>query len=208
MARKRLQHPDYVTCKHCHRDFRAINVPHLRNIHGYEGDHPVQDYKRRFRLSIASCRDVRKKNSVAKDEFWAKRGQHWTPSKLLAEVRARHRAGGSLRSKKIPVRLYEASRRLFGSWPLAIEKAGLKYQGPAVGVKRWTQERIVQAILELAKRGAPLTATYVKAKQSALLRAATRWFPFSWTKALRAAGLDPREHQVSRCRWNRQDAES
>src|SRR5262245_26539397 len=75
---------DHVRCKLCDRKFRAITYLHLRNIHDYDGDHPVNDYKREFRLQTATCAVSRKKISEKKEEFWARRGQHWTSDTLLA----------------------------------------------------------------------------------------------------------------------------
>jgi len=151
------QQQDYLTCKHCRKDYRAITVFHLRNIHAYDGDHPINDYKRQFRLQTAMCARSRKKISKAKEDFWAKRGQHWTHATLIAEIRGLHRAGRSLRRGRVPVRVYEAGRRFFGTWQGAIEKAGLEYE-EATGIRRWTPEKVVEAIHELAERGVPLAS--------------------------------------------------
>lgn len=195
MALKRRQISDHVTCKHCRKDYRAITVLHLRNIHGYEGEHPINDYKRTFRLKSATCVESRKKISVAKEGFWAKRGQHWTTDTLLAEIR-----------KRIPVRLYEAGRRFFGTWQEAVQKAGLNYE-EATGIQRWTPAKVVEAIRKLSERGVPLSASYVERRYQMLFNVAVRQFPRSWRKALRAAGLDPEEHKTPRGKWNRQGAE-
>jgi hypothetical protein len=61
MAEQRKQPSNCVTCQHCGEEFRAITFFHLRNIHGYDGDHPINDYKRKFRWGSAFCRDSRKK---------------------------------------------------------------------------------------------------------------------------------------------------
>ena len=105
MARKTRLPSDHVTCKHCWNDYRAITVLHLRNIHGYDGDHPVNDYKRRFHLQSALCGEAREKISVEKEVFWARRGQHWTPARVLAAIRRLHRSGQSLRRQDVGVRL-------------------------------------------------------------------------------------------------------
>ena len=65
---------DYVTCRHCLKDFKAITCRTLRKIHGYDGDHPILDYKRRFRLQYAMCPESRQKIGHAKDIFWARQG--------------------------------------------------------------------------------------------------------------------------------------
>lgn len=60
---ERSQPSDYMTCRHCRKDFRAITVRHLRNIHGYDDDHPINEYKRKFHLHSAMCLKVRKRIS-------------------------------------------------------------------------------------------------------------------------------------------------
>jgi hypothetical protein len=206
MALNRHEPPDYVTCKHCGEDFKAITFRHLRYIHGYDGDHPILDYKDRFRLQTAMCPESRQKISAAKDTFWARQGRHWTPRKLVAEIRRIHRAGGSLSRKAVPVRLYEAGRRLLGSWEQALAAAGLDYED-ATGIRRWDRAKVVAAIRELAARGVPLHASHVEQRFPKLFNAAVKQFPRSWAKALRAAGLDPDEHKMPRGRWTKAKGE-
>jgi hypothetical protein len=176
------------------------------NVHGYEGDHPILEYKRRFRLPYAICPESRGKISEAKDVFWARRGRHWTRKKLVAELRRLHRAGQRLSRRDVPVRLYEAGRRLFGSWEAALAAAGLSYE-EATGIRRWDRKRVVAEIRVLASRAVPLSATYIARRYPALFNAATKLFPRSWAKALRAAGYDPDEHKMPRGRWTRAKAE-
>src|ERR1700682_6259416 len=109
MTRKRRRPSDHVTCKHCQKEFRAITTPHLRNIHGYDGDHPILDYKRKFHLQFALCKDSRERISEAKEVFWARRGQHWTPAKLLAAIRRARTLFQSLQKSRVPVRLYDCT---------------------------------------------------------------------------------------------------
>ena len=178
MSRKRQQPTDHVTCQHCHRDFRAITVLHLRNLHGYDGDHPIEEYKRRFNLESSMCFEVRETISEAKEDFWARRGQGWTRRKLIAEIRRRRRSGKSLRRKKIPTRLYEAGRRLFGTWQEAIEEAGLNYE-KTTGVHRWNPAKVVEGIQRLADKGGPLSASHVRKRFPTLFTAALKQFPSS-----------------------------
>ncbi|MCH7989146.1 MAG: hypothetical protein IID46_08340 [Planctomycetes bacterium] len=202
-----IQHQatDYITCQHCQRDFRAITVRHLRNIHGYDGDHPILEYKRRFNLESAMCSEVRQKISEAKEDFWAKRGQGWTRRKLIAEIRRRHRSGKSLRGKQVPTRLYEAGRRFCGTWQAAVEEAGLNYE-KTTGVRRWNPDKVVEEIQKLGDKGVSLNASHVWKRFPSLFTAARKQFPSSWEKALQAAGYDPDEHRQRRGRWNEQKA--
>jgi hypothetical protein len=206
MARPRRQAPGHVTCRLCRKEFKAITFRHLRNVHGYEGDHPILDYKDRFRLRTAMCLESRQKISAAKDTFWARQGQHWTPRKVVAEIRRLRRAGKRLSCKDVPVRLYEAARRLFGSWEQALAAARLDYE-EATGTRRWDRAKVVAEIKKLAARNAPLHASHVEGHFPQLFHAATRQFPRSWARALRAAGLDPEEHRMPRGRWTRAKAE-
>ena len=206
MAREHRPATTHVTCKLCRKRFRAITVFHLRAKHHFEGDHPILDYMAEFDLRFSMCGESRRKISEGKEEFWEERGQHRTPESVVAEIRRRHRAGKSLRGKQVPVWLYEISRRLFGGWPKAVAAAGLDYE-QVTGVRRWTRDRVVGRIKELEAEGVPLDATSVEQQYPALHNAATKLFPRSWAKALLAAGLNPDDHKMPRCVWNRTSAE-
>lgn len=195
---------DYVVCRHCRKAFRAIRALHLVRLHGYNSEHPVADYKRRFRLESASCREVRKRLSEIREEFWARQGRHWTGRILIAEIRRLFR---SVPPKSVAVRTREAGRRLFGSWEAAVRAAGFDYED-ATGIRHWTAERIVRIIRERAAAGKPLHSTAVKRQFPALHSAAIRHFPSNWAKALQAAGFDPRDHRMTSCRWDQMSAES
>jgi hypothetical protein len=207
MSREIRRPTDHVTCRHCHRDYRAITFRHLRNIHGYDDEHPIEEYKRHFRVSFALCGESRKKISRAKELFWDKRGQHWTPPDVLAAIRQLYRRTKSLRCGQVPVRLYEAGRRYFDTWERAIQKAGLDYEA-ATGVKRWTAAKVIERIQKLAAESVPLNGTNIMNKYPDLHQAAVKRFPYSWNKALRAAGFDPNVHKMQRGRWNRIEVEN
>jgi hypothetical protein len=184
----------YVTCRHCGKKYRAITSFHLRNIHGYDGDHPINDYKSEFGLRFAFSRNSRKKISEAKVSYWDGLGQHWSPEDVLDEIRRIHRARGSLRQNKVAVRLYMSGRRLFGTWQAAVEAAGLNYE-EVTGVRRWNRQRVVERVQQLAAAGVPLDASHVEEQYPYLHRAAIKLFPRSWAKALRAAGFYPDKHR-------------
>ena len=196
----------FVICRLCRKRFRVISHFHLRSVHKFEGDHPVLDYKEEFEVAYSMCRDTRKQMSESKQDFWDARGQHWTPDKVLAEIRRLHRAGKSLRGKSVPVPLLSIGRRLFGSWEKAIEAAGLTYE-QVRGVRRWSREKVIEIIKRLAGLGFPIDATTIERQNYPLYRAATRHFPLSWAKALKAAGFNPAEHKKIRNIWDRQSAE-
>jgi hypothetical protein len=206
MPHKPRDPASFVTCRLCRRRFRAITVFHLRGVHKLEGEHPILDYKAEFDLAYSMCRDSRRRISEAKEDYWDDRGQHWTRDDLLAEVRRLHGAGKSLRGKLVPNRLNVAACRLLGSWRKAVEAAGFDYE-QVTGVRHWSRERVIAEIRRLAAAHVPLDATTVQEQHSALHEAAIKLFPRSWAKALRAAGLDPDEHKLTRGVWNRREAE-
>jgi hypothetical protein len=128
--------------------FRAITVFHPRNIHESEGEHPILDNKSEFTLAHSVCADSRQKIREAKEEYWDERGRHRTPDEVLVAIRKHHRAGRSLRSKKVPVWLYEIGR-LFGTGakaaeagdPVSANKLGLMYDNGR-GVKKDVRKAI------------------------------------------------------------------
>jgi hypothetical protein len=99
-----------------------------------------------------------------------------------------------------------AGRRIFGTWQAAVVKAGLNYED-VTGVRRWDRSKVIEKIQELAAEGVPLNATHVGRYYHFLHSIAVMRFPYSWRKALRAAGLDPDEYQIPRGRWDRSKAE-
>jgi hypothetical protein len=207
MGRKNFIPTDSVTCQECGEDFGAITARHLYNIHGYTGNHPINDYKSKFGVRHTLCADARKRIAVAKTQFWTKRGQHWTRATLLVEIQRLWRSGHHLRRRRVPVRVYEAGRRLFGTWQHAVERAGLNYESSS-GVRHWTRTKVIERIQQLAANGEPLHANHIKTHYYFLYRAAIKRFPQSWAKALRAAGFDPEELKKRRGRWNKTKAEA
>ena len=205
MTQSKRQPAAYVTCRHCGKKYRAITALHLRNIHGYEDEHPILEYKSEFELRFAICPDARKKIRHAKVAFWAEQGKHWTAPDVLNAIRRLHEKGVRLRRKKVPVRLYEIGRRLFGTWRAAVETAGLNYEEVS-GVRRWRRKRVIERIQQIAAAGVPLNSTHVQQHYPFLHRAAIKLFPHSWAKALQAAGLDPDEHKMARGTWDEQKA--
>ena len=197
--------PDAVMCRHCRKDFRAITVQHLRKDHDYRGDHPVRDYKRRFRLRYVRCADSRRRQSERMDDFWEKRGQHWTRKRLIAEIRRMHRAGECLRFTVVHPRMRWPANRFFGSWRAAVEAAGINYDQLLL-VRRWSPEEIVAAIRKLADGGVPLNRKHIERHHPALAAAARTTFPTSWGKALRAAGFDPTAHRKPKGPWDKAKA--
>jgi hypothetical protein len=123
----------------------------------------------------------------------------WTRTRVLAAIRRLHRKGRILRRKKVPLDLYDAGGRRFGSWKAAVEAAGLDYER-ATGLRRWTRDKVVAEIRKLAAEGAALQMGRVKRRHSALFAAAEKLISCSWAESLRAAGIDPALHTEPRGR--------
>jgi len=175
MPRENRDPTTHVICKLCEKKFRAITCFHLRNIHDYDGDHPILDYKSEYGLTHAMCKDSRTKISEAKEEFWEELGQHWTREDVLAEIRECHRTGQGVRRKDVSVSLYMAGRRLFGSWKKAVEAGGFDYDA-VLGVRQWDRKKVIARIRELADEGVPLDSTSIKQQHAELHRAAINFF--------------------------------
>ncbi len=203
------EHEDYefVTCQHCGQPFKAITVRHLRNIHGYTGEHPIREYKQRFGLTSASSPDVRGRLSEHKIEFWDVRKQHWTPEKILGAIRRRYQEGQSLQAKQVPNSLMLAASRRFGSWGVALQMAGLDYDA-ITSHRRWDREKVIAEIRKLEADQVPLNGSWIMRHHGDLHRAALKLFPSSWNKALQAAGFDPLEHKKRKGRWTKKKAEA
>jgi hypothetical protein len=191
--------PDQVICLLCGDAYRAVGVTHLRARHGFEGPHPVEDYKVEFGLRVAACRDVCRTLAERRIERAVRDGRHWTRARILRELRQRARAGESVASSSLGVAMSLAIRRLFGSWERAIRRAGLDPDAHRL-TTRWDGRRLEKAIRARQAAGRPLSSTSVKAEQPKLHHAAIRRHG-GWEAALRAAGLDPKVHRMVR-KWS------
>jgi hypothetical protein len=79
------QGPDQIVCLLCGETYRAINYWHLKRIHGFEGEHPVQDYKDMFGLRVAACQEACDRHKEVQVERHKKAGRHWTKPRILRE---------------------------------------------------------------------------------------------------------------------------
>lgn len=81
--------------------------------------------------------------------------------------------------------LYQAARRVYGTWRHALASAGVKpLCGPC-----WTQQSIIDAILDRQRSGPPLSSVWRDNRP--LFRAAVNHFG-NWQRALEAAGISVR----------------
>ncbi|WP_442511732.1 hypothetical protein SH528x_003445 [Novipirellula sp. SH528] len=110
------------------------------------------------------------------------------------QIRKRHRDGLTLSNMRVrDLDLHRSAKWCFGSWGAAVEAAGLELTMR----RRWTKQRIVQAMHTRHAGGAALCRTWREDKS--LFRAAILWFG-SWEQAMRAADFEP----IRRERWTKQ----
>ena len=194
--------PDKVVCLLCGEEFRAISWRHLRARHGFEGPHPVEDYKARFGLRVASSEETCEQHRSVRVGYWKERGQHWTKARVKRELRDRQAAGDSLANHDAPMALVNACHRLFGSWRAAVESIGADPLDHRCRVG-WNEERVVS---EIRRRGTPQTrksAKWARENHGDLFKAAITVLG-RWSRALELAGLDPEEHREERRIWTRE----
>ena len=197
--------PDQIVCLLCGETFRAISYWHLRRIHGFEGEHPVQEYKERFGLEVAVCEEVRERVKEVQVNRHKKAGRHWTKAKILRNIRKRRRLEHGLAHSRAPVPLTLAARRAFGTWDKALRAAGVD---PAEHryTNAWDEDRLTKAIRRHARSGHRVSASWVKEGDPGLYRAAVRLVG-NWTEAIRLAGLDVRDHREPK-RWSLERVEA
>jgi len=112
---------------------------------------------------------------------------------VMKGLRARHRRKRSLRPKKVSEEdpsLFSAGVWQFGSWPRAVEAAGVDYR--TVVPARWIPSIILREIRKRKRKGLPLTYKGVRNEDYRLLTGACNHFR-SWGRALAAAGIDPQK---------------
>lgn len=129
----------------------------------------------------------------------------WSPDRVIDAIQRRFQQNLPLNPQALASedpRLLAAGRRYFGSWPRALMAAGTPLQsarayGPRHGRGYWTQEFIIQKIMEHAQAGHPLHAHAMQTQDNRLVSAATYHFG-SWANALVAAGYDAESIRASR----------
>lgn len=86
-------------------------------------------------------------------------------------------------------RLHAAVLRIFDQWDQAMRACGIKPSRVRCH-RRWSQQRVIERIGELASQGRPLNLHAIQISEATLASAADRYFD-SWADALAAAGVDP-----------------
>ena len=117
--------------------------------------------------------------------------KHWTRENIIRHLveREAKELPMTVGGDGIDLLMYEAARRIFGSWRNAIRAAGI---APATILtwERWSPARILVMIRHLSRRDRPLTTEQLERRYNNLVTAARRHFG-SWTKAVLASGVEP-----------------
>ncbi len=118
-------------------------------------------------------------------------GNQWTRERIIRHLLDREAEGKRLTvgGEGVDLRLYNAARRIFGSWRNAVKAAGIAPER-VLPWERWTPARILTIIRHLAQREPPITLAQKDRRYSNVVSAARRHFG-SWSKAVMAAGVDP-----------------
>lgn len=109
----------------------------------------------------------------------------WTARAVVAEIRARRRAGLPLAASRVPADLRRAGMSRFGNWGAAIERAGLRYADVRLR-PTYTDDELRAEVRRLAQRAPRLTAEAFRRSKLGNV-AIRRWG--SVAAAVAAAGL-------------------
>lgn len=123
----------------------------------------------------------------------AKSIRRWSRESVISELHTRYTQDILSETAKNDPSLYRVARRLFGSWPAALQAAGMV---PRVR-RRWTAAIVLEAVK--ARHRASLPMVRVQDDSQPLYQAARAYFG-GWHNAMEVAGLDV----TSRKRWPHQ----
>jgi hypothetical protein len=129
-----------------------------------------------------------------------RRNRKWDAHEVLREIRKIHRAGQLTYGAKLLRRrpeLVQAAVKAFGSWRVALAKAGLEALAPAP--THWTRREVAARIRRRAARGESLSSAQVVRHETALWMAARRLFAKPWCDLIRRLGYPYPGHES----WNR-----
>lgn len=118
--------------------------------------------------------------------------RRWTRKAIIQEIIRREAKGLSLSASRrdgVDPSLYQAAKRVYGSWQKALLATGIAPER-AMPSEKWPPQKILNAIRHLAKRKRPVNIAKISKRYNGLVPAARRVFG-SWSKALGAAGVDP-----------------
>jgi len=117
--------------------------------------------------------------------------KRWTRERIIRHLLDREAHGLPLHAGRdgVDSLLYQAARRIFGSWRHAIQAAGITPE-QVLTWDRWPPAKVLMIIRRLAQRARPLSGAQMEQRYGSMMSAARRFYG-SWTKAVLAAGVDP-----------------
>jgi hypothetical protein len=129
----------------------------------------------------------------------------WDPQTVINRILALDKLGEDLTCthvKEIDSALVGAANSYFGNWRAALEAAGLDYaeirrisqQRRKEKVRKWSENKVLEEIREVAKNEPDISFAYMKEKYSSLVAAASNYVG-SWKNALEMLGFDYAEVQ-------------
>lgn len=203
--RKYEEGVEYISCRLCHRSFKAINYFHLVHKHHFDPEHPIAEYKRRYRLRVAlSSESTQLRRRITEDRM-ERLGHRLSRTEVLRHLRTERTARRSMHAAQVIRRfstLHRSAIRIFGSWPAAIRAAGID-PNLARGPWKWTSERIREVLRSRVRRRLPITYHRIARDLPGLLEAACLRHG-SWRAAVQAANLG--DELPPECRhWTREE---
>jgi hypothetical protein len=194
---------EFVACRLCGKSLRAVNYFHLALIHGWDSAHPIEEYKRKFRLARHVSPATRVKSIRSLHARLARAGKRWTRERLVALVASRKKRGLPLNMAAVRADVSmatTAARRYFGGWYGLLARCGVRPESARLRI-RWSKERIIREIRQLARKGLRPSFQTALGICKSLPNAAKRHFG-GWDPALRAAGFEPEGIRFTR-HWSR-----
>jgi hypothetical protein len=190
--------PDRIVCLLCGETYKAITYTHLVRTHGFDAEHPIQEYKAMFGLEVAVPEEQRELMRETALRRHRRIGNNlWTKASVVAAIRQRAAKGLPLCFSSVSLSLREGARRTFGTWDEALRACGEDpVQHRLLGA--WSNERVMQEVRHMARAGR-VSGKRAQAEQPTMYNVAVRRHR-SWGNVLRAAGLDPSEHRETRGR--------
>lgn len=120
-----------------------------------------------------------------------RRQRQWTQEDVIQGIRSMSTGGVGVTAtatKSQDATLYYSAMRIFGSWGVVMQAAGLAYE--PLRRDAWTKEEVIEAIGEYAAAGIELSAASIRRADDTLYNVCLKLFD-SFGAAVNAAGCEP-----------------
>jgi hypothetical protein len=135
------------------------------------------------------------------DPEQVRKHRRWSPARVISAIRALPCPLRMDEMERVDSGLVYAARKHFGSWPDAVQKAGVRYP-PAYPPKKWTREHILEVIQTRSRFGLSVKSGDIEENLSGLWEAGRREIG-TWPQAVAMAGAKYPERQWS-WKWPRE----